>query len=141
MGNPLIAYLAVCACSRLMDRHDFAQARELTEKLVSGAYSLPSLYLNMLTLDLLFLELTGENRSEVIEKYKTKQFIGFTRAMKNYPAVIRVALAEAFASGNTQDADKRLAQFQKVATTYPYRTDIESEAELIEYARNSGRGI
>ncbi|MDR0838609.1 MAG: M50 family metallopeptidase, partial [Oscillospiraceae bacterium] len=29
MGNPLIAYLAVCACSRLMDRHDFAQAREL----------------------------------------------------------------------------------------------------------------
>ncbi|GHU82311.1 hypothetical protein FACS1894196_0440 [Clostridia bacterium] len=135
LRNPITAAIAVLACSRAMDARDFTAAKAIADKLLSGAYAVANLHRSLLALELIFIELVGEGRQEVIESYRTKQLRSYTRAMQNNPSVIRVAFAQALRQGDAQEAEKKLALFEKVARSYPYPSDIASEAELIAYAR------
>ena len=63
------------------------------------------------------------------------------KAMKTSPSVLRTQYAYALlAEKNAAGAKKWLDLFEKVAKTYPYPVDVESERELMEIARQRAEG-
>ena len=59
--------------------------------------------------------------------------------MKTYPSVIRTEYVYALlGEKDVSKAEKMLELFEKCAKTYPYASDIESEREFIEIAKNRG---
>ena len=76
-----------------------------------------------------------EIRIEVIENLMTKEQKKFMKAMKRFPSVLRTqyVLALLFEK-DTAKAETIKGEFEKVAKTYPYSQDIESERDLMEIA-------
>ena len=59
------------------------------------------------------------------------------KSMSTFPAVIRTQYAYALlGEKDEKKAEKLKKQFEKVAATYPYKTDIENQRELIENVEN-----
>ena len=60
------------------------------------------------------------------------------KAMRTFPSVIRTEYAYAvLGEKNSEKAAKAMRLFEKVAKTYPYPNDINSERELIEIAQEN----
>ena len=90
--------------------------------------------------DRIFCELLGEGREETLAALMTKQQKKFMKSMKSYPSVLRTLLALALLRDHDPAAAEKLrAAFEKVARSYPYPTDIESERELIELAEERAK--
>ena len=66
----------------------------------------------------------------------TKEQKKFMKAMKSFPSVLRTqyALALLFEK-DIAKAEKIEGEFEKVAKTYPYSQDIESERDLMKIAK------
>ncbi len=132
LKNPLIAAIAVLACSRLEDEGKWDEADALMEQLLAEDTGLVQLHRYLLTGERLFLELVRENRPEVVEKYYTKEQKKFMKTMKNYPSVLRIKYAYAMlAENDPEKAAKELEAFEKTAKTYPYPSEIEGEREML----------
>ena len=59
----------------------------------------------------------------------------FMKQMKNFPSVLRTEYIYALLyREDAALAEKYKAKFEKVAKTYPYQTDIQSERALMELA-------
>ncbi len=141
MQNPRFSVLAVLRVSRLVDQLKFEDAKELAERLLSEQVKLTPMNTCAVMLEMIYLELIGQNRPEVIAKYKTEKYLDFEEAMKDSPAVIRVQYAGALISGDTKTADEKMEAFNKVAKSYPYEASIESERELISLAQKAAQAI
>lgn len=136
MQNPLGASNAVFACNRAIDQKDFQKARELCKMLLEEESGILPLHKYIIISEHIFCELIGENRSEEIEKWRTKEFAKYEKSMKNYPSLIRMQYAyELFHNQDEQMAGKKLELFEKVKKTYPYEADIQGEWELIQYVK------
>ena len=74
----------------------------------------------------------------MVEGMMSKAQNRFMKAMKSFPSVIRTeyALALLFEK-DTQKAEAIKNTFEKVAKTYPYSQDIESERELMRIAESN----
>lgn len=141
MKNGQIAALGVHYCSRLMDLHRFEEARQHMEHLLIANIPLMGVHREILRCDLTFCELIGENRWSVIEGLRTKSQLSFLTAMKNNPSVLRTEYAYALlGEKDTATAQKKLAQFEKIAPRYPYPSEITVERELIEIAQTKNSG-
>jgi hypothetical protein len=132
--NPLVASVKVFACNKLMDENKFDEAKAAIEALLSGGYPVMNLHVYLLTVDLIYIELIGQNRADIIAGYKTKEFQAFVASMKNFPTVIRYQYAEALFAGDERKADEKLKLFHKIAENYPYPSDICAEEELMKTA-------
>ena len=99
------------------------------------------LHRDLLMCDRVYMELIRENRREVIENMLTKEQKKFMKSMKRFPTVLRTqyALALLF-ERDAAKAETIKNEFEKVAKTYPYSQDIESERELIEIAKRKKTG-
>lgn len=135
MGNSMIGALGVFAANRMMDAHDFSTADRLMDHLINLKSGIIGLYKNMMTCDRIYCELIGQNRAEVIADKLSKEQKQFMKSMKTYPSVLRTEyLLSLLSEQNEKKAAQILSRFEKVAKTYPYPSDIESERELIELA-------
>ena len=133
--NGLNAVSAVFTVNRLMDEHRFEEARSKQEALLAGDNALSELHRSLVTCDLLYCELIGENRPEVREQLMTKEQKKYMQAMKKSITVLRTEYVLALLGERDQEkAASRLEQFTKRAKTYPYPCEVESEQELIELA-------
>ena len=57
------------------------------------------------------------------------------KAMKDYPSVLRTGYAAALLSENDEKAASDiLKKFEKTAVSYPYRSEIQAEKELMDIA-------
>ena len=134
MKNSMSAALGVFACNRLMDNHLFDEADQLMEQLL-GIDSLLGLYRNMLVCDRIYCELIGKNQKNILDIMLDNPQKKFMKSMKKFPSVLRTEHAYALIVETDSDKAARiLATFEKVARTYPYSCDIESERELINIA-------
>ncbi len=134
----LSSSVAVFAFNRLVDLHDFNGAKLLGEKLLTE-YTVVSLYKLLIYCDLMFIELIGENKEDVVRKLLLSQDPELKKAMAKFPSVIRSSYAlELLHNKNPEAAEKCHSEFIKISKTYAIRTDIESETELIEIARQVG---
>lgn len=137
MKNGIISTIGVFACNRLMDMKKFKEAESLMKHLLEIDSGILGIYRNLMTMDRIYIELIGENRGDVLEGLYTNDLKKFQVQMKDFPAVIRTKYAYTLLSEkNITEAQKIKAQFEKVAKTYPYPSDIQSEREFLEIVEN-----
>ena len=135
MKNPMVATIGVYAASRLMDQHRFEGAGNLIDHLLENETGMVALHRNLLICDQIYLELIGQNRSDRVEELYSKELKKFMKAMKTFPSVIRLEYAyRLLAEHDLDGAAKSMAAFERVAVTYPYPNDINTERELMEIA-------
>ena len=138
--NSILAAVPVNRASRLMDAQRFEEAAALQDRLLAQE-DLAGIYRGLLSCDRIFCELLGEGREETLAALMTKQQAKFMKSMKSYPSVLRTLLALALLRDQDASAAEKLrASFDKVARSYPYPTDIESERELIALAEEKAAG-
>ena len=141
MEDSISAGAWVLACNRLMDEHRFSEADGRMERILSRPGGLSGLHRAMLLSDRIYVELIGENRPEALAALLDKEQRKMMKAMKTSPSVLRTQYAYALlAEKNAAEAKKWLDLFEKVAKTYPYPVDVESERELMEIARQRAEG-
>ena len=141
MKNPMVATIGVYAASRMMDQHRFEEAGKLIDHLLEIETGMVALHRNLLICDQIYLELIGQNRSDRVEVLYTKELKRFMKAMKTFPSVIRLEYAyRLLAEHDPEGAAKSMMAFEKVAATYPYPNDINTERELMEIAAKISAG-
>ena len=137
MKNSLVATRCVFTCNRLMDEEKFEEADALMAHLLEIESGIVGLHHDLLMCDRIYVELIGENRSEVIENMMTKEQKKFMKAMKRFPSVLRTQYILALLSEkDAVKAETIKNEFEKVAKTYPYAQDIESEKNLMRIAES-----
>ena len=137
MKNSMVAVRGVFTCNRLMDEEKFEEADITMAHLLEIDSGIVGLHRNLMMCDRIYVELIGENRSETIESMITKEQKKFMKAMKRFPSVLRTQYVLALLS--EKDAARAEAiknEFEKVAKTYPYAQDIESEKNLMRIAES-----
>ena len=140
-SSSLSSAIGVLAANRLMDQHRFAEADALMERLLAMGSKLPGLYRAQLTCDRIFVELIGPNRPEVLEGFLTKEQQKLMKAMKTSLSVLRTTYALAlFSEKDAAKAQKIAADFDRVASRYPYPCEVEGERELLQLAREAKGG-
>ena len=135
MQNSMVAARGVLVCNRLMDEEKFEDADILMAHLLEIDSGIVGLHRNLLHCDRIYVELIGENRMDVINNMMTKEQQKFMKSMKRFPSVLRTqyALALLFEE-NTTKAETIKHEFEKVAKTYPYPHEIDSERDFMEIA-------
>ena len=139
MQNSMTAVMGVFYCNRLMDEHRFDEAYSVMSELLEKDTAIVGLHSGLMKCDCAYCELIGENREEKLNVLLDKQQKKLMRSMKTYPSVIRTEYVYALlGEKDVSKAEKMLELFEKCAKTYPYASDIESEREFIEIAKNRG---
>ena len=132
MKSNMVAAIGVSICNRLMDQHRFEEADALMAHILDIESGMIGLHRNLVICDRMYHELIHENRPEVLEGFYTKEQQKFMKAMRAFPSVIRTEYAYAvLVEMNQNKAAKAMEAFEKVAKSYPYPNDINSEWELI----------
>ena len=135
MKNSMVATRGVFACNRLMDEEKFEEADALMAHLLEIESGIVGLHHDLLMCDRIYVELIGENRSEVIEDMMTKEQIKFMKAMKRFPSVLRTQYSIALLmEKDVAKAETIRREFEKVAKSYPYSHEIDSERDLMRIA-------
>lgn len=135
MQNAILAAVGVFAYNRLSDKHLFDEADRLAEQLLT-LESLSGVHRNLLVCDRIYCELIGENRKDVLDVMRDKTQEKFMEAMKKFPSVLRTDYAYMLlVEKNKEKAEKIMQVFEKVARTYPYACEMESERELMNIAK------
>lgn len=136
LNNSFDATAAVFSANRLMDSHCFQEAAAAMEKLLEKESALPELHRSMVTCDLLYCELIGQNRPEVRSRLLTRQQEKHMKALDKSIGVIRTRYVLALLGDREPDkAASLLDRFEKRIRSYPYPSEVQSERELIEHAR------
>ena len=134
-SNALVCTLATFRCGYFHDSFDFAQAKESAENILVHGVGLVDLYRNLLTIELVFYAALEGNIEKVKELY-TKKLQSFMLLMKTSLSAQRLFYTHAsLVEQDEEKAVKHLKQFEKIAATFPYEGEIESERELIDYAK------
>lgn len=126
-GSSLSTTSALIHCSILSDNHNFAEARELTEKILTEA-DIFEYQKNELRCDLLFFEIILERRREEIDRLYTDKLRKYISQSRNHPCRLRLLYAYSkLVEPNEEEAAKTLEEFNKACGTYPYETESERE--------------
>lgn len=137
MKSPIISTIGVFVSNRLTDEHRFAEADALTEHLLSIDSSIAGVYRAVLTSDRMFFEMIGENLPERINAMCTKEQIAIMGQMKRYLSFIRTEYACALlCDDDAEKAREAEARFEKAAASHPFKSDVDSERELMDVARS-----
>lgn len=137
LNNSITATIAVFTCNYLMDCHEFKEAAEHIKYYLERETAMAGIYRYLLTCDYMYIELISKNRHDIIDDLVTNDFLKFIHSMSNYPSIIRTKYVYSlFYDHDKKKADIYLKRFEKVSKTYPYKTDIASEKELMEIAKS-----
>lgn len=129
------ASAGVMYCNRLMDAHRFDEARAAMESMLDPDTDILDLHRRALTCDVIYCELIGQRRWDVIEGLLGKEQKAFMRAMATNITVLRTQhLLALYHENDSVKARAFLAQFERQAAAYPYPSEVESEKELIAIA-------
>lgn len=137
MNNSLTAVIGVLACSRLMDRHRFAEADACMEHILSIESRITPLHRTFLTCDRIFMELMGDNDPDKLNALLTEEQKKMMKASETVPSVLRTEYAYALlAEHDTAKAEKIGKKFERVASDYPYTGDLAEEKEFMQMIRD-----
>ena len=134
-NNTISANFATMGLARLIDRHDFVDAKTLAERILAKGGKLIEVLKNETRCELLFLEIMSEpsqERQDKIERLFTPKLKKYIAASKTHLSKHRLMYAyEKLVSHNDEKAKTHLLTFNKKCLVYPYAGDRESEKELI----------
>ena len=134
-SDAISASAGVMYCGRLMDEHRFDEARQAMEVMLDPDTEILDLHRRGLTCDVIYCELIGQRRWDVIEALLSKEQRAFMKAMATNISVLRIQyLLALLHEKDAVKANAYLAQFEKQAKAYPYPCEVEGERELIAIA-------
>lgn len=135
LSDNIVSTSSIIAMEREIDRKNFSEAERMAKFLVAHA-QLAKIHEWILHADLLFCELVGEKRTEVIEEMMSSQWQKQLKQLNSQPSMHRVWYAYYLLEKNDEEkAKKHLDMFEKIAQKYPYPSEIQCERELIGYVR------
>lgn len=141
MKNSMVAVMGVFYCNRLIDEQRFDEAKEQMERLLKQKNGINGLHRGLMICDLVYCKLVRGDSVQIIDGWMNDQQKQFMKSMKTFPSVLRTEYAYALLREKDEDkAAKILEQFDQVAKTYPYPSDIESERELLMLAAQCNVG-
>ena len=134
MTNPLVNFTDVSRVDLYLDRKEMAKAKDLTYELLREPGIL-DIHKKELTCELIFLELIDGNYDEAESLYKgVEKYIDESK--KFNPGRRRILYAyELLVKNNEENANEELLEFNKLLKTYPYKSVVEGEKELIELVK------
>lgn len=132
VGNPLVDAARILKLQRMIDEKHFEEA-DLYGRQLLKSQKLLGLYRNMISQELLFLELTGPCREEEVERLYSPALKKYFKTVSCYPGVHRVMYAYAVRySHDEAQAEKEKKAFEKAVKNYPSPGEIRTEQELME---------
>lgn len=136
MSNTMIVTMGVFACNKLMDEGRYDEADARMAELLSCGDGLMGIYRSLLVCDRIWCELMKEGREQIIDSMLDDGQLKFMKAMKKFPSVIRTKYVLALLKDNNEAEARRISdEFEKVARSYPYASDIEGERNLMLKAK------
>lgn len=131
-NNPLICAIKGLEASYYHDKLEFDEAKKCYEELLQKGNHIPKLYENEIHCELLFYEIIGEKRKEVIDKIYTKELEQYVKRTSCYLQRKRLMYAYyGIIKKDIERANKELEQFYKLIKTYPSKGQIEEELEVV----------
>jgi len=134
-GLHLSLFLFISA--RYFDKLDFEKARQCLNDIETYAENLIGLYQKERTCELLFFEIIGECRPEVIKELYTddietyvKQFNKYMFSKKRLLYTYTIAVEK-----DSLKAEKIFKEAIKMQASYPLAGDADTELEIMEYVR------
>lgn len=132
MQNAMTAVLSIFHADRLMEEGQEEEGKAILERLIAEENAISPANKAMVRMSLLWREIMGENRPEVVARLRTKELKQIMKLMKNFPEVIRMEYALAvLVDHEPEKARKCLARFGTVAHNYAYRQTVEQERKAI----------
>ncbi len=134
LQNGAYAERAVFFCNRLMDEGKFGEALEEIRQLLSAKSAIAGVHRRLLICDLIYCELVGECRAEVLGEFYTREQYNFMRSMKEFPSVIRTEYAYALLYQHDGSKARMLRDaFERCARSYPNEGEIRTEREILAH--------
>lgn len=140
MKNSIVATIGVFACNRMMEEHRFSEAEAQIKKFLTTDNGLIGIYKSLLNCDRMYCVLLSdrEDRNLIAEGIMASVGEKFIKSMKKFPSILRTKYVYAlFVENDLGKANKIKGEFEKMAKTYPYKGDIETEAGLIALAEET----
>ena len=133
MKNSMICAIGVFACNRLMDQRRFEEAEEKMSLMMESDIALNGIYRSLMMCDRMYIEMISDNNQTLIGKMKTKELEQFMKSMKNFPSIIRTQyMCALFCEQDEKKAEIFKEKFEKTGKKYPYKSEVQSERELME---------
>ena len=132
LKNAMVTPLLGMRENLLMEQRDFDGAKALIDKLLSRECALNGLQENLLKLDGLYIHILKNGAAADLSLLEDKGMMSFMQAMKNYPAILRTKYAAAKVKGDEEGARSIKEKFERMAKSYPYSGEIETERRLME---------
>lgn len=134
LSDNLVVSMAGIKMNYQMDRHCFREAYEIGRYLLDNV-ELIELQELMLRADMLYCELIGERRREVVEKLLNEET---KRGMRNVSSMMSVQRMwytyYQLYNRDEKKAEAALKLFEKIVQKYPYQAEVEAERELMREA-------
>lgn len=135
-NNPLICAIKCLEASYYQDRFEFDKAKKCYEELLQKGNHIPKLYENEINCEVLFHEIIGEKRQEVIDKIYTKELVNYVRRTSCYLERKRLMYAYyGMIKKDMEKANKELEQFDKLTKTYPSKGNREREIDVVTFVK------
>ncbi len=137
LHNAMTAAIAVFACNRLLDAHEFAEADARMAALIDGDNGVADLHRRLLVCDRIWWAWVSGDRARAVA-LDTSEQRRFMRSMKDFPSVLRTEHAAALlGEGDSARAAQLEARFAQVARRYPYPADLACERELLALTKEA----
>jgi len=131
LKNTMVSPLLGVQENVLMEQGDFDGAKAMVDKLLSEECCLNGITESLIRLDGLYIDLLERGADADMTVLDDKKMKSFVKAMKNYPSVLRTTYAAAKVRGDDKEAERIKSRFNKVAASYPYKAEIETERLLM----------
>lgn len=133
LNNPMVTCLRIMEANYYQDKLNFDITKECYENILDTTPHIVKLYENEIKCELLFYEILNGNMEKVDELY--------TRELQNYIKVTDCYISRKrlmyvynlIVLKDKKKADKVLGEFEKVKKSYPVKSEIESEEEIMNF--------
>ncbi|MGL5087427.1 MAG: M50 family metallopeptidase, partial [Clostridium sp.] len=134
INNPIITGMKLMEANYYHDKKEFLKAKECLENTLNITTNILKIYEYEINCELLFYEIIGDKDENKIQKLYTKELKQYIKATDCY--ISRKRLMYAYYKLVENDIDKTnklLVEIDKVKKTYPAKSELESELEIIDY--------
>lgn len=131
--NSLAEAIKVSNISRLMDKHEFSEAKIAIDEFFAKHDDLSGYYKVSLELERLFINLLHEKENADLKILEDDMVKAVKSSMKNFITNLRIDYAVAkLYEKDEEKAAKIKEKFDKVCQSHPIKADVELEKELVE---------
>ncbi len=133
LNSALSCAVVLNAYSRLLDEKNFEEAKNCIAYINQNSKNLPAYYRNILGVERVFISVILNEGNEYTEMLFNNDIKKFMSKNTSSLVVLRTSYTyEKLINNNRHNARKCREQFNKIAKSYPYKSDLDIEIELIE---------